>query len=521
MAGDPQQAHDSTVEGIDGEIRIEIDHPPNLRGRGDPNNNLSISLSTVRKESIKVAQRTASQVQRTSTQVFHHCWDTEKEVEVSWEQAEFYNLRDAYRVARFDQESVAKILQKRRKKDKKSDWFGRFWSRVKENFKFSSTIRRIFVYPIIFLIGYYIIQIFYQLDLPLLCPSDITDMAKPTRLVPLNPKNDSEKIKTCRSRIEASFNQWNEHSSLFLKLFTFLIGFYVSNIVSRWWCKVRSVPEVENPLLVLSGLAVASREPNLDRLSLTSRSAITEVKKIVARYCLLSWTMCFNTFSQPLAEKFGMGQKLMDRELLTQAEFECLRMNKLDPSKQRISSDLWWIPLAWAVNLINELGPYAPKNQIAIPKDHKDVISSLLRFKKALEDQKIQAENQLPEFYKRLIWWALMGWIVLSMFMLQQPNHHKSNHSSLRLTLIANFPLTGVMVQSVLLGWLYMADILDNPFGFNLEYDINLAEILELNIWRCSVTIEQQSLTHPSHLVNDWERKELQHKFWNIIKPFS
>ena len=196
-------------------------------------------------------------------------------------------------------------------------------------------------------------------------------------------------------------------------------------------------------------------------------------------------------------------------------------MNKLDPFKQRIGSDLWWIPLAWAVNLINELGPYAPKNQIAIPKDHKDVISSLLRFKKALEDQKIQAENQLPEFYKRLIWWALMGWIVLSMFMLQQPNHHKSNHSSLRLTLIANFPLTGVMVQSVLLGWLYMADILDNPFGFNLEYDINLAEILELNIWRCSVTIEQQSLTHPSHLVNDWERKELQHKLWNIIKPFS
>ena len=167
------------------------------------------------------------------------------------------------------------------------------------------------------------------------------------------------------------------------------------------------------------------------------------------------------------------------------------------------------------------MGPYAPKNQIAIPKDHKDVISSLLRFKKALEDQKIQAENQLPEFYKRLIWWALMGWIVLSMFMLQQPNHYKSNHSSLRLTLIANFPLTGVMVQSVLLGWLYMADILDNPFGFNLEYDINLAEILELNIWRCSVTIEQQSLTHPSHLVNDWERKELQHKLWNIIKPFS
>ena len=65
MAGDLQQARDSTVESIDGDIRIEIEHASNgnQRVRGDPNNNLSISLSTVRMESIKVAQRTASQVQ--------------------------------------------------------------------------------------------------------------------------------------------------------------------------------------------------------------------------------------------------------------------------------------------------------------------------------------------------------------------------------------------------------------------------------------------------------------------------
>ena len=29
----------------------------------------------------------------------------------------------------------------------------------------------------------------------------------------------------------------------------------------------------------------------------------------------------------------------------------------------------------------------------------------------------------------------------------------------------------------VLLGWLYMADILENPFGFNKQYDINLDEV--------------------------------------------
>ena len=208
----------------------------------------------------------------------------------------------------------------------------------------------------------------------------------------------------------------------------------------------------------------------------------------------------------------------MERGLLTEEEFDSLGMVR--GMKKRISSDLWWIPLAWAVNLTNELGPYAPKEQILIPKDHKDIITSLLRFKKSLEDQKVQAENQLPHFYKRLIWWALMLWIVMSMFMLQQPNHYKSNNSSLRLTLVANFPLTSVMVQLVLLSWLYMADILDNPFGLNIEHDIDLSSILEINIWRCSVTIQQQSLSHPAQCANQWERWQIQKKLWNVIKPF-
>ena len=34
-----------------------------------------------------------------------------------------------------------------------------------------------------------------------------------------------------------------------------------------------------------------------------------------------------------------------------------------------------------------------------------------------------------------------------------------------------------MLVQMVLLGWLYMADILENPFGFNREFDINLDEV--------------------------------------------
>ena len=41
-------------------------------------------------------------------------------------------------------------------------------------------------------------------------------------------------------------------------------------------------------------------------------------------------------------------------------------------------------------------------------------------------------------------------------------------------------------------GWLRVAEILNNPFGNNKLYDINLATVLELNIWRSSLLLENQ-----------------------------
>ena len=32
-------------------------------------------------------------------------------------------------------------------------------------------------------------------------------------------------------------------------------------------------------------------------------------------------------------------------------------------------------------------------------------------------------------------------------------------------------------MQIIFLGWMTMAEILDNPFGYNMEYDVNLAEV--------------------------------------------
>ena len=57
-------------------------------------------------------------------------------------------------------------------------------------------------------------------------------------------------------------------------------------------------------------------------------------------------------------------------------------------------------------------------------------------------------------------------------------------------------------------GWLRVAEILNNPFGKNDLYDIDLAAALDLNIWKSSILIESQERVLDTNLAEIPEDKE-------------
>ena len=61
----------------------------------------------------------------------------------------------------------------------------------------------------------------------------------------------------------------------------------------------------------------------------------------------------------------------------------------------------------------------------------------------------------------------------------------------------------------LIFGWLRVADILSNPFGNDKVYDINLGSTLDLNIWKSSITLENQEMAFYSNLLkNPYRKKE-------------
>lgn len=318
-----------------------------------------------------------------------------------------------------------------------------------------------------------------------------------------------------------------------IRIITFLLGFYVSSLLKRYWTKVSRVPDAEDALVALGGLTTEKAE---EVTKVTSPSGVNEAKKMVARYCLLAWTMCFNTFSQPLAENFGRVDQLVEKGLLTEEEqAQLLEVPTKAAGEERrvarLASDMWWVPLAWAINLVNKTGNEKAPAEQRVLKDCPAMVSHLVRYKLALDENKSMAENRLPNFYQQTMHIVLYIWIFCSIGMAQDPTHYLEKGKSgidigfnqtgttggLLLQLVRNFPFTEMCIQGVLLGWLFIADILNNPFGYNLDYDTDLTEELEVNIWRCSATLEQQAAQHPAQT----QRSPGEHReeLWARIRP--
>ena len=84
------------------------------------------------------------------------------------------------------------------------------------------------------------------------------------------------------------------------KLLTFFLGFYVSQVMGRWWKQVSANPSIDTIALALNGIVYSTTESK-DRIPEDE----LKFKQKIARYCLLSWTMCFSNFSQVLKNKFS------------------------------------------------------------------------------------------------------------------------------------------------------------------------------------------------------------------------
>ena len=277
----------------------------------------------------------------------------------------------------------------------------------------------------------------------------------------------------------------NAHTNL-LKLLMFLLGFYVKRMMARWWDQVSKIPTMEPICLAMNGMGTAIEDKGGDE-------GLNNFKIKIARYVLLSWTMCLCGISRPLNSKYKEKDAWIDKGLITRKEWEAL--TTIGGSRDGWK-DKWWIPLNWATKLINE-DEKIGKKQFA---DHKYIMSEISKFGDGLQHISLYGENPMPKIQKQAI--TIAGWILLLVGVFagqgksfaddSSNKHHSKSHGFIKF--FVNFPYINFLIYILIFAWIKVGEKLSNPFGSDYQIDIDTVSRLDYEVWVASHLIQKNSL---------------------------
>ena len=136
-------------------------------------------------------------------------------------------------------------------------------------------------------------------------------------------------------------------------------------------------------------------------------------------------------------------------------------------NKERKSWNMKWaIPISWSVSLLSEAIEVLKGHQHIKIKEHKEIIGSIRRFEKQLQDIFHYSEYQTPDLVHQAIRAAVSFWMFMGVFS-SQGLITREDGIPLEVALIMNFPLFHVIKYILILSWMMTAFILENPFGFD------------------------------------------------------
>ena len=118
---------------------------------------------------------------------------------------------------------------------------------------------------------------------------------------------------------------------------TFLLGFYVSLVVKRWWEQYCFLPWPDSLAFFLRGL-VTGGQPDDNRM----------IRRTVVRYCLLSYVLCIRRLSARLRKRFPTTQQIVRTGLMRSDEADRIG----DEASGEMYGSKWWLPLKWSTEIL-------------------------------------------------------------------------------------------------------------------------------------------------------------------------
>ncbi|VDM58360.1 unnamed protein product [Angiostrongylus costaricensis] len=289
--------------------------------------------------------------------------------------------------------------------------------------------RSVWVELVAFILLFYAVRIFYHYGIPLLDQTGELEYKKKFRMLCL---------------------EFNEYTRLIP--LTFLLGFYVSNVVSRWWRQFECLSWPEDLLSMVCMIFPQNTED------------AREKRHQIARYVNLVAALAWRDISDKIRLRFPRVRDLIHAGLLTEREFTILeKMQGLAPGIR------WMAPLHWAQQLVSvevESGR-APSGYLFT------FVNELKQYRTSFRKLFCHDWVCVPLVYSQVASLATYSFFLFCLFGRQ----HIDDDGGFDTV----FPIFTVVQFLFYVGWFKVGQDLLRPFGLD-DDDIELSYILDRNI---------------------------------------
>ncbi|KAK8766815.1 hypothetical protein V5799_006404, partial [Amblyomma americanum] len=263
---------------------------------------------------------------------------------------------------------------------------------------------------------------------------------------------------------------------------SFVLGFYVSVVVKRWWDCFCAIPWPDSLAFFVSTFLHGQDERG--RL----------MRRTIMRYANLSSIITLRCISPPVKKRFPTLEHLVDAGLLLGNEREVFEQLKTNHST-------YWMPLVWASSIASRA---RKEGRIRDDFALKTVVDEIARYRSNCGSLFNYDWISIPLVYTQVTTLAVYTFFLATLFGSQSLNP-EAGYKGHEIDLYV--PIFNFLRFSFYMGWLKVAETLVNPFGED-DDDFEMNWVIDRNIQVSYLVVDEMHHNHPE-LLKD--------QYWNEV----
>ncbi|EDV40888.1 uncharacterized protein Dana_GF23693 [Drosophila ananassae] len=268
---------------------------------------------------------------------------------------------------------------------------------------------------------------------------------------------------------------------------SFVMGFYVSIVMTRWWAQYSTIPWPDPVAILVSS--------NLHGYDDRARA----MRRTILRYVCLCQVIVFSMISPRVKRRFPNYDQFIEAGFLLENEKTIIE--NLDGAFPKYPKH--WMPIVWAASIVMRA---RSENKIRDDYAVKTIIDELNKFRGYCGFLLYYDWVSVPMVYTQVVTLAVYSFFLFTILGQQWTQNERSHIGE---SVVKWFPFLTILQFFFYMGWLKVAEVLINPFGED-DDDFELNWIIDRNITISYFVVDEMHQEHPE-LVKD--------QYWDEVFP--